>query len=201
MSGPERPPDDAVPTTKLKRKHFSSADYADLDKLDGVFKRIKKAVTQPPYIISTPSLHPYMHRSRQESQAWMMGRLFKPDEEYLQYRTFLFREPYQDCFTLQPGEDEEPEVRPPKTQLSHVASQVPKKKISLSDYKKQANGVLTPGSKKVSPSLPATKAPPVHVNGVKPAQQPPPPADQKQDEVKSAKRYAPSSPTPALRLM
>jgi hypothetical protein len=191
MSGPERPLEAAVPTTKLKRKHFSDEDQADFDKLDDVFKRIKKAITQPPYIISTPSLHPYTHRSRQESQAWMMGRLFKPDEEHLQYRTFLFREPYQDCFTLQPGEDDEPEVRPPKSQLANVTSQVPKKKISLSDYKsKQANGVITPGSKKVSPNLPPTKGSAAHINGVKPAEQRPPPVDQKRDEVKPQKRYA-----------
>lgn len=180
-----------MPTTKLKRKHFSDEDQADFDKLDSVFKRIKKAVTQPPYIISTPSLHPYAHRSRQESQAWIMGRLFKPDEEHLQYRTFLFREPYQDCFTLQPGEDDEPEVPPPKSQITNVNSQVPKKKISLSDYKsKQANGVITPGLKRVSPTLPPTKATPAHTNGVKPVEQRPPPADRQQDGVKPQKRYA-----------
>ena len=193
MSGPELPSEVLEPTTKLKRKRLSDEDQVDGDMLDGIFKRIKKAVPQGPYIISTPSLHPYAHRSRQESQAWMMGRMYKPDEEHLQYQTFLFREPYQDCFTLQPGEDEEPEARPPKLQVASGATSVAKKKISLSDYKsKQANGVITPGSKKASPQLPPTKPSPTHINGVKPAVQRPPPNDQKQDEGTLPKRYAPA---------
>jgi hypothetical protein len=191
MSGPERPPEHAVSTTKLKRKNFSDGDQSDFDKLDGIFKRIKKAVPQAPYIISTPSLHPYRHHSRQEAHAWMMGHLFKSDEEHLQYRTFLFREPYQDCFTLQPGEDDEPEVSRPKSQTANVSSQVAKKKISLSDYKsKQANGVITPGSKKVSPNLPPTKPIPGHTNGVKPTEQRKEVVAQTRDEVKPEKRYA-----------
>lgn len=91
----------------------------------------------------------------------MLGHLFKPEEEYLQYRTFLFREPYRDCFTLQPGEDDEPEAPRPKSHLSNSASQMPKKKISLADYKnKQANGVSASSSKKASSALqPATPNP------------------------------------------
>ncbi|KAF2640745.1 hypothetical protein P280DRAFT_543570 [Massarina eburnea CBS 473.64] len=196
MSGPERPPEIAVPTTKLKRKQLSDEDQAELDKLDGAFKRIKKTVPQAPYILSTPSLYPYQYHSRQEAQAWMMGRLFKSDEEHLQYRTFLFREPYQDCFTLQPDEEDEPEPEPPqpKPQPKNTSSQAPKKKISLSAYKsKQANGVITPGSKKVSPNLPPTKAPIAQTNGVKPPEKPAP-AVQKPDEAKPQKRYPEKRP-------
>lgn len=147
-----------MPTTSLKRKQFSDEDKGDLEKLDDIFKRIKKAVPHTPYVLSTPSLYPYQYHSRHESHAWMMGHLFRPDEEHLQYRTFQYREPYQDCFTLMPGEEEEPEASRPKSQPATAANQAPKKKISLSDYKsKQANGVITPGSKKPSPSLQPTK--------------------------------------------
>ncbi|KAF1961272.1 hypothetical protein CC80DRAFT_402800 [Byssothecium circinans] len=192
MSGPERPPETVVPTTKLKRKHLSDEDQAELEKLDRTFKRIKAAVPPAPYILSTPSLYPYHYHSRHEAQAWMMGRLFRPDEEHLQYRTFLFREPYQDCFTLQPDEDNEPEHPQPKPQpTTTAASQAPKKKISLSAYKsKQANGVITPGSKKVSPNLPPTKALAVQANGVKPPEKQPPTV-RKPEEPTPQKRPAP----------
>lgn len=149
-------------TTSLKCKDFSDNDKEDLDQLDNIFKRMKKNVPQHPYVLSTPSLYPYQHHSRQEAHAWMMDDLFKPDEEHLQYRTFYFREPYVDTFTLQHGEDDEPEPEPPRPKsqasMTSAASQGPKKKISLSDYKsKQPNGVITPGSKRVSPNLPPTK--------------------------------------------
>lgn len=190
MSGPERPPELSVPTTKLKRKYLADEDQEELEQLETIFKRIKKAVPRAPYILSTPSLHPYQYHSRHEAQAWMMGHLFKPDEEHLQYRTFHFREPYQDCFTLQHGEDDEPELQRPKSQASNVSNQAPKKKISLSDYKsKQANGVITPGSKKVSPVLQPSTPTSAQTNGVKPVTKRPNPAAQKQDEAKPQKRF------------
>lgn len=166
-----RPPEPSVPTTGMKRKQFSDQDQDDLDQLDRAFKRIKDAVPRAPYILSTPSLHPYQYHSAHEARAWMLGRLFKPEEEAGQYRTFLFREPYQDCFVLQPGEEDEPQPPRPKPLAATAASQAPKKKISLSDYKsKQANGVITPGSKKQSPALPPTKPSSLQTNGTKPAE-------------------------------
>ncbi|KAL1602446.1 hypothetical protein SLS60_005862 [Paraconiothyrium brasiliense] len=170
MSGSERPLEQSVPTAGLKRKQKSDEDQEDLDQLDGIFKRIKTAVPRAPYILSTPSLNPYRYHSSHEARAWMLGHLFKYEEEYLQYRTYLFREPYRDCFTLQPGEDDEPEAPRPMSQVSNVASQGPKKKISLADYKnKQANGVSAPGSKKPSPALQPTKHNIAQTNGVKPS--------------------------------
>ncbi|CAI6333852.1 unnamed protein product [Periconia digitata] len=198
MAGPDRPPDTMVPTTTLKRKRLSEEDQAEQDRLDIAFKRIKNNVPDAPYILSTPSLFPYRYHSQQESRAWMMGRLFRPDEEHLQYRTFLFREPYQDCFTLQPGEDNVPEPSRPSSNATSSSSQAPKKKISLSDYKsKQANGVITPGSKKVSPNLPPTKAPSVQINGAKPTPEKRAPENiKKLDVVKTHDRVATESTLP-----
>ena len=102
MSGPERP--DAPTTRALKRKHFSQQDQDDLDELDRSFKRIKTVVPPNPYILSTPSMDPYRYHSQQEANAWMLGHLWKHNEEHLQYRTYLYREPCQDCFELQAGE-------------------------------------------------------------------------------------------------
>jgi hypothetical protein len=169
MSGLERP---EVPTTRaLKRKHFSDNDQFELDELDRIFKRTKAVVPPAPYILSTPSMDPYRYHSQQEANAWMMGRLWRYDEEHLQYRTYLFREPCLDCFELQAGEDDEPEPGPerPKSQASSTASQAPKKKITLSAYKSgKASGIITPvpDSKKPSPSLPPTKPPSSQTNGI-----------------------------------
>lgn len=182
-------PDPTGPESKTKARNLSVEDQEDLEKLDGIFERIKKAVPAAPYILSTPSLSPYSHYSRHEAYSFMMGHLFEPHEEHLQYRTFLFREPYQDCFALQP--DEEVEERP-KSQASNTSSQPQqaKKKISLSAYKsKQANGVITPagGSKKPSPNLPPTKPSNSQTNGVKAAEKKPEPTPHK-DEVRVQKR-------------
>ncbi|ORY01505.1 hypothetical protein BCR34DRAFT_627740 [Clohesyomyces aquaticus] len=158
MSVAEPAPDGAPPASASKPSNLSAEDQAELAKLDTICDRIKRAVPEAPYILSTPSLHPYSHWSRQEAQSWMMGHLFEPSEESLQYRTYLYREPYQDCFVLQPGEDDPPPPSGPRRKL----------RISLSAYKsKQANGVITPGSKRVSPNLPPTISEPAPTNGVK----------------------------------
>jgi len=185
MSGPERP--DAPTTRALKRKHFSQQDQDDFDELDRSFKRIKTVVPPNPYILSTPSMDPYRYHSQQEANAWMLGHLWKHNEEHLQYRTYLYREPCQDCFELQAGEDDEPEQERPRSQISQASnttSQGPKKKISLSAYKsKQANGTITPApsSKLASPSLPPSKPPVAQSNGIKKAEKQPPPAQKSAD--------------------
>ncbi|KAH6642529.1 hypothetical protein C7974DRAFT_103930 [Boeremia exigua] len=193
MAAPDRPD---VPTARsLKRKDCSQDDQDELDELDRIFKRVKTVVPPNPYILSTPSLDPYRYHSQQEANAWMLGRLWKYDEENMQYRTYLYREPCQDCFELQAGEDDEPEPERPRSQASqasNAASQGPKKKISLSAYKnKQANGVITPtpGSKLASPSLPPSKPPPAKSNGVKKPEKQPAPA-QKPADVKAPKERA-----------
>jgi hypothetical protein len=164
-------PDAAVETARsLKRKHLSEDDQNDLDALDQAFKRIKKAVLPTPYVLSAPSLTPYRYHSQQEANAWMMGHLWRPDEEHLQYRTYVYREPCQDCLELQAGEEEEPEPR--EARASHNGGQSTKKKLNLSAFKvKQANGTSAPGSKKVSPSLPPTRVTQEQVNGVKRAEE------------------------------
>lgn len=158
----------AVETTRtLRRKHLSAADQDDLDALDTIFRRIKAVVPRTPYILSTPSINPYRYHSQQQANAWMIGRLFRHDEEPLQYRTYWYREPCQDCFELQAGEEEEPEPEQerPRSQASNHPPA--KKKPNLSAFKvKPANGTATPGAKISSPSLAPAKNPLHQANGL-----------------------------------
>jgi hypothetical protein len=119
----------------------------------------------------------------------MLGHLFEPDEELIQYRTFYYREHGSSCFSLQSGEDDKPQVEKKARASLTAPTTGPKKKINFQDYKKkQANGVITPG-KKISPELAPTKLPQPHVNGVKeqPKETPPKPAP-KPDESQPRKR-------------
>ncbi|KAF2182716.1 hypothetical protein K469DRAFT_690466 [Zopfia rhizophila CBS 207.26] len=188
MSIPEPAPDPAKPGSKAHSR--SAKEQEELHKLDAICDRIKRAVPEAPYILSVPSLHPYQHWSRQEAQSWMMGHLFERHEEHLQYRTFQYREPYMDCFVLQPGEEDIPQTEKPKPQTLNTPSQGPKKKISLSAYKsKQANGVITPGSKKPSPNLAPRKPDQAQVNGVKEsakAASPPPKSKEPQSQKRAS---------------
>lgn len=152
------------PSRPLKRSRYSANDQEELDLLDTIVKRIKVAVPPTPYILSTPSLDPYRYHSQQQFNAWMIGRLWRPDEEHLQYRTYLYREPCQDCFELQAGQDEEPEPEPPRSQA--VNGQPTKKKPNLSAFKvKQVNGTAAPGAKTSSSSRPPTKNTSDQANG------------------------------------
>ncbi|KAF2736831.1 hypothetical protein EJ04DRAFT_142601 [Polyplosphaeria fusca] len=191
MSTP-KPGSDPSKSHTTKLLNVSPEDQEELNKLDAIFDRIKHSRTpSTPYVLATPSLHPYQYRSPHDARSWMIGRLFEPNEDHLQYRTFLYREPYRDCFTLQQGEEDEVSQEQPKSQASNNSSQVPKKKMTLSAYKsKQANGVITPGSKKPSPNLPPTKLKQVQTNGATESAEKPEPAPQKL-EPRSPKRPAP----------
>lgn len=171
MSGSDRPAGPGAPSAKpTPRPKLSAEDQKELALLEGAIGRIKKSAPAYPYIISTPSMEPYRHYSRQESRAWMLGHLFTPEEEYLQYRSFYYREPYQDCFVQQSGQVDEPKVEPPKSHVSSTPQQGPKKTISLSAYKaKQANGVIAASSQNPSPSPAPPKPSPEQINGLKEA--------------------------------
>lgn len=156
----------AVAAPSLKRKAAPSADddqddQDHLDALDRLFKRIKTAVPRAPYVLSTPSLHPYNYHSRQEANAWMLGHLWRPAEVALQYRTFLYREPCQDCFELVAGEDDHHNdlapSRPTPRLAAAAASQPAKRKPDLSAFKvKQAQPRPAP-PKPAKPPPPAIK--------------------------------------------
>jgi hypothetical protein len=171
MAGPAQSEPTVETTRNLKRKHLSPDKQEDLDALDKIFKRIKTAVPRTPYILSTPSLDPYRYHSQQQANAWMVGRLWRADEEHVQYRTYLYREPCQDCFELQAGEDDEPELEPERPRSQAANGQPVKKKMNLSAFKvKHANGTITRGVKTSSPSLAPMKNTP-ETNGVRKSEQ------------------------------
>ncbi|KAF2660132.1 hypothetical protein K491DRAFT_701740 [Lophiostoma macrostomum CBS 122681] len=195
MSRPEAPLKPAAgPSTPSSRVHYSNEDQKELASLDKTMERMKKAVPPTPYILSVPTVPEaeYKHRSQQEMRAWMIGHLFRPEESSIQYRSFLYREPYQNTFSLSREEDFLPEDEKPKPPATTTPRQLPKKVISLSDYKsKQANGVITPGSKKVSPNLAPSRPLAAPTNGVKD------PAKQELPEAKiNVDKSAPSNATP-----
>ena len=146
----------AAPSSKRKAASAGDDDDDDcahLAALDHAFKRIKTAVPRAPYVLSTPSLHPYHCHSRQEANAWMLGHLWRPEEAARQYRTFLYREPCQDCFELVAGDDDDdddhyhhhrdqhdhhapaPRPTPRATTATAHAPQLAKRKPDLSAFK------------------------------------------------------------------
>ncbi|OCK80355.1 hypothetical protein K432DRAFT_404772 [Lepidopterella palustris CBS 459.81] len=152
-----------------KPSTHSSHDTEELAALDLICDRIRKCVPPAPYILSVPTDRPYQHWSQQESQGWMLGHLFQPNEEHLQYRTFKYRDPIGTSFAIRSGEDEyiDRSEKRSKAKGWDTPTQGPKKKISLSAYKaKQANGLVgTPISNKPSPELGPVEADRTQTNG------------------------------------
>ncbi|EFE39813.1 conserved hypothetical protein [Trichophyton verrucosum HKI 0517] len=128
-----------------------------LSDVDRKFKQLSRDVLPAhPYILSVPTEKPYRLGSRFVSN-WAVGEntLFSPEEEQLQYMTFL---PHQgedtllvsvggwsdDKGNIVPEEDQRPPSRaasmaaPLTTASQHDALAKRKKKITLSDYKKKA---------------------------------------------------------------
>lgn len=168
MSVLEPAPNLEKSTTKWGNR--STKDQEELEQLDVICDRLERVIPNAPYILSVPSLDPYNYHSRHEAHSWMIGHLFEPSEEHLQYRTYFYREPYVNCFVIQSGEEADPEpvIEKPKPKPLTTASQGRTKKISLSDYRAgRINGVVTPGSKKLSPDLMPTQTSHTQPNGVK----------------------------------
>ena len=191
MADKPPPPKAATGDSKQNsRAHYSTEDQEEFDKLDGLMDRLKKAVPPTPYILSVPTepQAEYRHRSPQEAHAWMIGHLFRSHEADIQYRSYLYREPYSSTLALSTEEQFEPQRETTKPRASTTPRTGPRKVISLKEFKnKGANGVSAPGSKLASPNLPPSKPTTASTNGVKdPPKQVTP--REKQPEVKSQKR-------------
>ncbi|KAF2742964.1 hypothetical protein M011DRAFT_490214 [Sporormia fimetaria CBS 119925] len=154
MAAAERPtPSSTIDGKPNAQSILSKEDQEELALLDTTFDHLKKLVPPSPYILSTPSLKPYRHYTGQSERMWMLGHLFTPDEEHLQYRTFLYREPCgDDIFVLQAGESCDEPSEPPKSQSANTPLPGAKKRLTYSAYKaKQASANATPNQKKPSP--------------------------------------------------
>lgn len=100
-----------------------------------------------PYIVTTPSDIPFSTPDWQRDN-WRIAGWFEPHEKYLQYQTFIWRDPSESLFQLKtsyemragPAEamKKEKEARNAE-KVGNVGVNAAKKKISLSDYKKKAS--------------------------------------------------------------
>ena len=187
MSAPDHDPEAVATAPSLKRKDFSKDDQDDLDELDRISGRIKKVAPPVPYLLSVPSMNPY-RLGKQEANAFMMGHLWQNFEEHLQYQTYAYREPSQDCLELQAGEDDEPSSQRPESQASTAGKKKSYNLSSLPFKVTKANGTATPGSMRVSPNPSQTHAVQAHINGAKKPEEAP------KQESKAA-GTDPSSPT------
>lgn len=159
---PPRPPKPGAPPLPTSQKaplKLSQEDQKELALLDQACARIKSLVPPVPYIVRVPTLpdKEYRHYSRQEALAFTMGGIFGREEESIQYRSFLYRDPaHESVLYLQSGEFDEPRPAPDRRRsqvgVRPTAGTNPKK--SLSDYNAMKNGV-TP--KKRSPEPQPTK--------------------------------------------
>jgi hypothetical protein len=190
MSAPD--PEAVATAPSLKRKDFSKEGQDDLDDLDRIFGRIRKVAPPVPYLLSVPSMNPY-RLGKQEANAFKMGHLWQNFEEHLQYQTYAYREPSQDCLELQAGEDDEPGPQRPESRASNVGKKKSYNLSSLPFKVTKANGTATPGSMRVSPNPSQAQAVQAHVNGANKPEEAP------KQESKAANRHDartdPSSPT------
>lgn len=193
QSGPapqaRAPAPKSTPQVKL-----SPEDQKEKAAADAALDRMKRLVGRDtPYIVSAPSIDPHVHRLKHDRVAWMVGDLFDWSEEHLQYRSWLYREPCQDCFVLQPGEELRPPVEQPKPRASTTPHIGPKKTIAFKDSaynkSKQASSASTPvlHRKDDMPAIAPPKEITMGTNGVRePKQQHTAPG--KHEETKSSKR-------------
>lgn len=136
-------PAPAAPPSTMSDEHAE-----ELRKLDAAVDRIRKNIPDTPYILTIPSDSRY-HVSRHEAESWHRDTPFAPNEEHLQYMSFLYREHGDSCIIARTEVDEERERRErymkangiPSGRNTPLQSTGPKKKISLAAYKsKQAGG-------------------------------------------------------------
>ncbi|KAI1931147.1 hypothetical protein LOZ65_001346 [Ophidiomyces ophidiicola] len=127
----------------VQSKKRSYAQY--LSDIDSRFHHLTSDVfPYHPYLLTVPSERPYRLGSQTASN-WAVGNgcLFAPEEEQLQYLTFLSRQAEDTLLVAVGGWSdengnimaEEPEKPPPDSTAPH---RLQKKKITFNDYKKKA---------------------------------------------------------------
>jgi len=150
MSVPEKSSKPKKSGSTSTSHKISVDDTRELGALDEEVERIRGYISEKPYILTAPCVEPrYHHWSRQEQESWChITPFFTPDEERLQYMSFLYRDHSDSCFVVRTEVDEERERKAASQRTKGISSGQstpgstgPKKKISLKDYKnKQAGG-------------------------------------------------------------
>ncbi|KAL1955661.1 hypothetical protein VTO42DRAFT_8206 [Malbranchea cinnamomea] len=173
MSGDGRTPEQ----TSIKPNQASSSvatgkrSYSDyLRDVDARFKRLTTHLfPDSPYLLNVPTEKPFHLGGRYVSN-WAVGKntVFAPEEEHLQYMTFLSHQ-NEDTLLVAVGgwADAEGNIMPEEVETVKPAASPQnlgqKKKISLSDYKKKAQQgpISTAAEERKQPSAqdaPRTKA-------------------------------------------
>ena len=140
-------------------------DLKLLSQLDDRLKRMKeKLLPYDPYILTCPTTY---RMDTAQAQSWIAGTPFEKGEEHLQYLTYLPRDKGDNLLHTVGGWDDgkggmKPTINEQKPgarsgTASPMGAQVPKKKISLLDYKKKSTGeaaAKAPLSRPTSPKPP-----------------------------------------------
>jgi len=143
-------------TTQTHRNDQSSApklsptDTEELERLDASIHRICNAIQEAPYILTIPSDYPY-HYSR-DPDAWCRNLPFEPDEEHLQYMSFILPEHAESCIVARTEVDEERDRRERERKMNGTPitketvgtanKGAKKKKMTLDAYKKKQAGAV-----------------------------------------------------------
>ncbi|KAF2145969.1 uncharacterized protein K452DRAFT_294588 [Aplosporella prunicola CBS 121167] len=152
ISDNSAPPATAPAKTTTAWIPTSAEDVEDLRALDNAWERVRKNVPDAPYILAVPCAEPrYHHWSRESAESWCRGTTFDPNEERLQYMSFVYRDHADSCFVCRTEVDEERDRRAamkakgiPSGVSTPVRNDVPKKKISLAAYRDKQAGLGTP---------------------------------------------------------
>ncbi|KAJ5443643.1 uncharacterized protein N7458_007515 [Penicillium daleae] len=145
---------DQPPSADTSLSHTSQAWASDLDILNHRLKRLSDNVLPlHPYLLTLPTNAPFRLGSRSANSNWAVGhdRPFSPDEQQLQYMTFLTHHD-TDSLLAAVGDWSDESGRMmldhppgPRTTTEHQPRDtVAKKKISLNDYKNQKTSGAAP---------------------------------------------------------
>ena len=136
---------DQPPSADTSISHASQPFSSDLEALDHRLKRLSEEVLPlHPYLLTLPTNEPFRLGSRSAANNWAIGhdRPFNPEEQQLQYMTFLTHHD-TDSLLVAVGDwsDETGRMmadRPTGPSTAETPKEtVAKKKISLKDYKSQ----------------------------------------------------------------
>lgn len=134
------------PNPRTKKKGLAASETDELQKLETAFERIRKNIPETPYYLTIPQDYPaYRYWSSQDERSWLIGDLFDPSEQHLQYMSFIYR-PHEDSIWVCRSEVDDERDRKEMLRAQGLVTEPtapaanqrtgPRKKITLGQYKK-----------------------------------------------------------------
>ncbi|KAB8342904.1 hypothetical protein FH972_022501 [Carpinus fangiana] len=140
----------------------SGVEHASDHELDRIIERMRQHIPDLPYYLTVPSDYPYRILNPALQDQWRQDTWFEPQEEYLQYSTFVWRDSATSLFRLYPFPEEEiPQPAKPRVEAAPSPSGGPKKKMTLAAYKNKSklSEAHTPNaSQDQQPAPPSSRA-------------------------------------------